>query len=281
MIRAIALDIDGTLLDSRQRISDANRAAIEDARGAGIEVALVTGRRYPAARRIALDLGGAPLLVLHNGGLIMGSADGSRPLRVRPLPRRSARAVVAAARSFGADPVLHVGHGGEGHLYVETASPAHTLLAYYLSKSHPDVRVVPSLERFLDDATDDPIQVMFGGSLREMARLEQSLEPSLAGAKALRTTYSASDLSLIDVVEASVDKAEALAFLCGLWNLELSNVLAIGDNWNDRGMLLAAGRGCVMGNADPELRALGLPVVARNDDDGVAEAIRGFALAGR
>lgn len=280
MIRAIALDIDGTLLDSSQRISATNRAAINAARQAGIEVALVTGRRYPAARRIAVDLGGDPLLVLHNGGLIMGSAAGSRPLRVRPLSRRAARSVVDIARSFGADPVVHAGHGGEGLLYVETTSPAHTLLAYYLTKSHPDVRVVENLDRFLEDAEEDPIQVMFGGSIDSMARLDARLGRAVDGAKSLRTTYAASDLSLIDVVESSVDKSEALEFLCGMWNLGLADVLAIGDNWNDRDMLLAAGRGCVMGNADPQLRALGLPVVASNDHDGVAEAIRSFAFPG-
>jgi hydroxymethylpyrimidine pyrophosphatase-like HAD family hydrolase len=83
---------------------------------------------------------------------------------------------------------------------------------------------------------------------------------------------------LIDVVAPEVDKADALGFLCHRWGLQTSEVLAIGDNWNDRLMLLAAGKGCVMGNAEPGMRALGLEVVPGNDADGVAFAIERFIL---
>ena len=58
-------------------------------------------------------------------------------------------------------------------------------------------------------------------------------------------------------------------------------MLAIGDNWNDRSMLLTAGIGCVMANADPELRSLGLLEVPANDEDGVAVAIERFILESR
>ena len=273
--RVLALDIDGTLLNSGKEISRRNSAAIGAALDAGIRLALVTGRRYPAAKKIADLLPGNPPLILHNGGLII---DDGAPIRVAPLDRATATAVVSVAKMRGADPVVHVGQRGEGLLYVETASPSHTLLAYYLEKSHPDVRVVESLEASLAREQDDPLQVMFGGSMSEMGGLETALEASGLRATALRTVYPNDDLSLIDVVAPTVDKSEALAFLCGRWGLDLSHVLAIGDNWNDRRMLQAVGRGCVMGNADDGLKALGLDVVPGNDDDGVAFAIERFAL---
>ena len=61
----------------------------------------------------------------------------------------------------------------------------------------------------------------------------------------------------------------------------LESPMAIGDNWNDREMLTVAGRGLVMGNADPALHALGLEVLPTNDEDGVAVAIERYVLAGR
>lgn len=275
--RVLALDIDGTLLNSRREISPRNRAAIAAALEAGVRLALVTGRRYPAAKKVADLLPGRPTLVLHNGGLVI---EESVAIRVRPLARSSAIAVLTFAKSVGADPVVHFGHAGEGLLYVENASPSHTLLAYYLNRSHPDVRVVPNLEAAVAGKDDDPLQVMFGGSMNEMSALAGAIEARGFEITAHRTVYPKDDLSLIDVVSPTVDKSEALRFLCARWGVELAEVLAIGDNWNDRLMLLAAGKGCVMGNADPELRALGLEVIPGNDEDGVAYAVERFVLHG-
>jgi len=273
--RVLALDIDGTLLNSQREISARNRAAIAAALEAGVRVALVTGRRYPAAKRIADLLPGRPALVLHNGGLVI---EESVAIRVRPLARSSAIAVLAFAKSVGADPVVHFGHAGEGLLYVENASPSHTLLAYYLSRSHPDVRVVENLEATVAGADEDPLQVMFGGSMKEMTGLAGAIEERGFQISALRTVYPKDDLSLIDIVAPTVDKSEALRFLCARWGVGIDEVLAIGDNWNDRLMLLAAGKGCVMGNADPELQAIGLEVIPGNDADGVAYAVERFVL---
>jgi Cof subfamily protein (haloacid dehalogenase superfamily) len=259
--RVLALDIDGTLLNSRREVSPRNRAAIAAALEAGVRLALVTGRRYPAAKRIADLLPGRPTLVLHNGGLVI---EESLAIRVRPLARAAAIAVVNFAKSVGADPVVHFGHAGEGLLYVETASPSHTLLAYYLSRSHPDVRVVENLEAAVALKDEDPLQVMFGGSMHEMSDLAAAIEKRGFEISTLRTVYPKDDLSLIDIVAPTVDKSEALRFLC--------------ERWGDREMLLAAGKGCVMGNADPELQALGLEVLPDNDQDGVAFAVERFVL---
>ncbi len=277
-IRVLALDIDGTLLNSRKEISPRTHAAITAAGHAGVRIALVTGRRHPAARKIADLLPGDPVLVLHNGGLVI---EDSVAIRVCPLDRSSAIAVIAFSKRLGADPVVHFGHRGEGLLYVENASPSHTLLAYYLSRSHPDVRVVENLEAAVAGEGDDPLQVMFGGSMNEMEGLAAAIEARHFDVSALRTVYPKDDLSLIDVVAPTVDKSEALRFLCARWDVEISQVLAIGDNWNDRLMLLAAGKGCVMGNADPGLRSLGLEVVPGNDEDGVAYAVERFVLGAR
>ena len=74
-VRLIALDIDGTLLDSRWKLPDANREAIQEAAQRGIEVALVTGRRYDFALPVAQDLGCPVTMIVNNGGLIR-SNDG-------------------------------------------------------------------------------------------------------------------------------------------------------------------------------------------------------------
>ena len=82
----------------------------------------------------------------------------------------------------------------------------------------------------------------------------------------------------MDVLDPSVGKAEALAFLQERWGIAAGETLAIGDNWNDRTMLEQAGRGLLMGNAPAELLKLGLPLLPTNDEDGVAHAIESHVL---
>jgi Cof subfamily protein (haloacid dehalogenase superfamily) len=272
--RLLALDIDGTLLRSDKTVSPRTLLALGAAQRAGVRVVLVTGRRYPAALRVAAQLPGEVDLVLHNGALIV---EGEEVVRCRPLALEVARLAVRVGRAAGADPVVHCGHGGEGLLVVQGAvAPSNTLLAYYLDRSHPDVRTVSDLEAAL---RDDPLQVMFGGGLEEMAALRARLAGPLLGlARIERTVYPHRGVSLLDVLDPGVGKAEALAFLQARFGVPAAETLAIGDNWNDHEMLSGAGLGLVMGNADPEMRALGLPVLPTNDEDGVAQAIERHVL---
>ena len=272
-IRLLALDIDGTLLRSDKTVSPRTLAALDAARAGGAHLVLVTGRRYPAARRVAEMIGGRLDLVLHNGALIFENGE---VLRRRLLPRATARKAVRAGRERRADPVVHCGPRGEGRLLVEGVEPSNTLLVYYLDKSHPDVVTVPDLEAALDE---DPLQVMFGGGIPEMTALIPHLEGALGGAaKIERTLYPHVGVGILDVLEPTVGKAEAVSFLQERWGVGAAETLAIGDNWNDHEMLAGAGLGFVMGNADPDLCALGLPVLPSNDEDGVALAIERHVL---
>lgn len=272
--RLLALDIDGTLLRSDKTVSPRTLLALAAAQRAGVRVVLVTGRRYPAARRVAAQLPFEVDLVLHNGALIV---EGAEVVRCRTLDVEVARLAVRVGRAAGADPVVHCGRAGEGLLVVQDGlAPSNTLLAYYLDRSHPDVRTVADLEAALQE---DPVQVMFGGGLQEMAALRARLAESLADrARIERTVYPRLGVSLLDVLDPGVGKAGALAFLQARFGVAAAETVAIGDNWNDHEMLSGAGLGLVMGNADPEMLALGLPVLPTNDEDGVALAIERHVL---
>src|SRR5712692_5474471 len=97
-VKLIAIDVDGTLLDSRWELPEANRRAIAQAVERGIEVALVTGRRFDFARPIADQLS-CPLTLIVNNGALVKSSDGATRLR-HLLPRETARAVLQASPQF-------------------------------------------------------------------------------------------------------------------------------------------------------------------------------------
>src|SRR3981081_4602639 len=97
-VRLIALDIDGTLLDSKWQLPEANRTAIAEAVRRGIEVALVTGRRYDFAMPIANQLD-VPLTMIVNNGALVRSKDGETHLR-HLLPRATALRVLQATAAW-------------------------------------------------------------------------------------------------------------------------------------------------------------------------------------
>lgn len=273
-VRLLALDIDGTLLRSDRTISPRTRAAIQGAREMGVRVVLVTGRRHPSARRVADELGGGVPLVLHNGALVI---EDGRVLRSLPLARATARAVIREGRAAGAEPVLHCGAAGEGWLLVDAAARPSGLVGYYLERARAEVRRVGDLLAAVE--AEEPIQVMFGGARQEMDDLRPRLATALGDAARIeRTVYPATGVVLLDVLHPAVGKAGAVGFLQDRWGIAPAETLAIGDNWNDREMVERSGLGFVMGNADPDLLALGLPALPSNDEDGVARAIEDHVL---
>jgi Cof subfamily protein (haloacid dehalogenase superfamily) len=274
LIRLLALDIDGTLLRSDKTVSPRTSQAIARARALGVRLVLVTGRRYPSARKVAEELGGLIPLVLHNGALVV---EQGAVLRCRPLAAAAARTAIAIGRAAGAEPVLHCGVNGEGRLLVDAEARRTGIVGYYLARSASEVQALRPLESALD--VEAPIQVMFGGTRAEMDALLVLLAARLDGdARIERTVYPATDLVLLDVIDRAVGKAEALGFLQQRWGISALETLAIGDNWNDREMVARAGVGFVMANADPDLLALGIPVLPSNDEDGVALAIEEHVL---
>jgi hydroxymethylpyrimidine pyrophosphatase-like HAD family hydrolase len=274
-MRLVALDIDGTLLRSDRTLSPRTREAIARARAIGVRVVLVTGRRHPSARRVADEVGDGLPLVVHNGALVF--EDGSL-IRSRPLARDVAARAIVAGRALGLEPIVHCGGRGEGLLLVEARAHAAGLVGYYLERARDDLRTVENVLEAL--AHEEPIQVMFGGAVADMEGLAFALAATLGGAARLeRTVYPETGFALVDVLDPGVGKAAAVAFLQQRWGIPAAQTLAIGDNWNDRSMLEAAGLGLLMGNAPSELLSLGLPLLPTNDEDGVAHALETHVLS--
>ncbi len=283
-IRLIALDLDGTLLDSRGRLSDRNRAAIGAARAQGARVALVTGRRFRDARPLALELGLDVPVIAHNGALTKHARTLETVAAVL-MPAEAAHACIRLGRSRGADALVSDDHTGAGLLVYDHISEGNTALAKYIEWSRrvvgpeaaASIRQVPSLEEYLDH---DPLHVAFSGGCESMRRLSEEMGAELGGAvKLLLTLYPKMDFALLDVLHPSASKGAGLAAVAAEQGLTREEVMAVGDNHNDLEMLEYAGTGVLMANADALLRESGpFHPTASNDEDGVAEAIEKFVL---
>ena len=268
MIRLIALDIDGTLLDSEGRIPGANRAAIARAIDAGVEVALATGRRYDFARPIFESLPGPLTLILSNGAIVK-TRDGQTLMRSL-LPRAVARSVLQQVPEHRASAAVVFDRVREGQVVFEAIDWDHPRHARFFAVNRPFLSEASPLETCL---TEDPIQVMFSGGCTDMRALFDRLRQSSDGFSVALTEYQHRDFSMVDVVTAGCSKGSALRSWSEHRGLQRSEVMAMGDNLNDLQMLEFAGTPVLMGNALPELKALGWPVTRTNDEAGVAQAI--------
>jgi 5-amino-6-(5-phospho-D-ribitylamino)uracil phosphatase len=284
-ITMLALDLDGTLLDSRGQVSERNRIAINNARERGVHVALVTGRRFRDSRPIALELGLDVPLISHNGALTKHAAT-LQTVSVLPLPVDAAREALQIGRRANADALLSDDHEGLGVLVYDRIRGGNTAAHKYItwaSRIHGEaeggnaVQHVASLEDYLGH---DPIHLSFSGGCEEMDQLEETLKTELgATVKVLGTKYIEQDFTLLDIVNPAASKGAGVAAAAAELGVAREDIMAIGDNFNDLEMLLFAGTGVVMANAPLSLREIaGLHPTASNRDDGVAVAIEQFIL---
>ncbi|MCL4524593.1 MAG: HAD-IIB family hydrolase [Acidobacteria bacterium] len=275
-IRLIGIDIDGTLLDSIWQLPEANRKAIAEATSRGIEVALVTGRRFDFALPIAQQLG-CPLTLIVNNGALIKSQDGTTHLR-HLLPRDTARCVLAATIPFRDGAAVVFDRPRANQVVWEILDWEDPPRRAYLQRNLEFIAQVSPLE---DCLTEDPIQVMFTGPVNRLRQLDAQLRawPEPGAFSLAFTEYESRNFAMVDVINAVCSKGAALAEWARVRGFARADVMAIGDNHNDREMLEFAGVPIVMGNSVPGLLQNGWHVTLSNDESGVAAAIEQFALA--
>lgn len=274
-IRLIAIDIDGTLLDERSQLPVTNRNAVAEAAARGIEVALVTGRRYDFAMPIARQFP-CPLTMIVNNGALVKSNAGETQL-VKLLPRGVAARVLDASTSFRDLASVCFNRPRENQIIYERIDWNDPLRGGYFQRNREFLAEMSPLRNCL---TEDPIQVMFTGSVNQVRAVEAFFS-ALAFASEYSTAmtiYDKRDFGLLDVIAPGCSKGATLAEWVAGRGWSRDDVMAIGDNLNDLEMLQFAGLPIVMGNSVPELKSLGWRETLTNDQAGVAAAISTYAL---
>ena len=277
-VRLIAIDIDGTLLDSRGRLPDANRQAIHAAVTRGVEVVLATGRTFHHARPIASQLGAAVILIVSNGALVK-TVDGGT-LATRFIPGHLASDLIVATRPVRGGAALIFDRPDARQYVYERIDWSHPQRQWYYERNHMYMTETSLLETALDE---EPVQVAFTGGVGEMRALADHVRdlPCARQLTLTLTEYEDRDFSLFDVTAPGCSKGATLADWAARREVHPADVMAVGDNLNDRDMLEFAGHPVVMGNAVPELKRLGWPSTAGHDDAGLAQAIEERVLVSR
>jgi Cof subfamily protein (haloacid dehalogenase superfamily) len=285
MIKLLTLDLDGTLLDSRGKIPDANRDAIRSAEAKGVLVTIATGRRFRDARPVGLELDLNAPLITHNGALLK-YADSLKNVAFSLLSTETAEEILKVGKAAGGNALVSADPHGKGTLFYDRLSDRNVPLQKYIEWSkhlHGDEAetAVHRVDELLDVVEDhEIIHISFSGSCAAMERMEETLREELGKTVTiLSTIYPHLDFTLIDILPADASKGIGVEKLAIIHGLDPEEVMSIGDNFNDLEMLVFAGTAVVMGNADPSLLERGkFYTTLSNDEGGVAAAIERFIL---
>ena len=256
--KLIALDLDGTLLNSDLKISPRAMTAIQAAEKKGVRVTLCTGRMYVSALHYARELKLNVPLITYNGALVKNSNE---VLYERSLSLEEAKHVIRTCKKFDCQLNLYL----DDKLYAEKSNG---WSKRYAEKVKVDLHEVDDL---LDFLKLPPIKLLAMG--------KEEVLHKIRGQLADRELYiTRSHSYFLEMLNTEATKGKGLAVVAEKMAIDRKNVLAIGDNENDIEMFKYAGCAVAMNNADEQVKAYADYVTKSNDDDGVAEAIEKLVL---
>ena len=275
--RLLALDIDGTLLRPDGTLSPRVRDALGRAVAAGVSLLLCTGRRYRSALEV---LGGFTLsdLVACSSGAVIKRLGSWETVFSVPIERRLAARVVEVVRGGGLRCLVIVDGPAEGpDFWYEVGSSENETYAAYMSRNAERYgHGVGDLARELPPV---PLQVCVPGQFDELAQLERVVTERFgSGVHTSLVTNIRYPGCMLEIGDPGGCKHHAVEWVASSLGVDMSSVVAVGDDNNDVTMLRGAGLGVAMGNAVPALLALADEVVASNENDGVAEVVDRFIL---
>ena len=267
-IHLVAIDVDGTLLNSDNEISDTTAAVLRQARREdGVHIVLATARPprsvMPFYKLLDLD---APMIA-YNGALVYDPPSNRVLLHV-PVGPKLARQVVALARET----------------FPEVLVSAEILDRWYTD--HFDETYVTQTGRVFRPDLVGPIDEWLNEPITKLLLLgpPEKIEPLgevLAKAFRNRVIVMQTEGELLQIMHPTVSKAQALRTVAGELGVSQQQVMAIGDNANDVDMLRWAGLGVAMANAAPAALEAADAVTDDNDKDGVAKVIHMMIMKGR
>ena len=256
-IDLIAIDIDGTLLDSQGALSDGAQTAIDRARANGILIALVTGRNHAGLMHVK-DLIGHKLPYICSGGAYIANPETGEVIQQTPVPRKTIEHVVALARK--ADAAIFI--EAHGHIYAETEPHVVDAVGPLASVD------VILMDDILQGFEGDPQKIVMIKDPETLATLEAEIRQKV---DAVYLSYSSP--IYLEVTKQGVNKGNALKQLARYLRIPLSHVAAIGDEKNDMSMFAVAGLAIAMGNAPAEVQSAADLIAPSNDEGGVTWAI--------
>lgn len=267
MYKLVALDMDGTLLNSDKIITDRNKKAILDAKQAGAKVVLASGRPLEGMTRYLEELGlttDNDYVICYNGSLVKRVSTGET-IRTQILSGKDAKKLAKVAEESGS--------------YIHAFSPSRGLITPQNNPYTEHEAVINGLEIIEFDfknLTDDE-QIIKAMIVDESDALNRTIESLPSELYDEYTIVRSADIFL-EFLNKDSNKGVGVESVAELFNINQNEVICMGDAENDHHMIKYAGLGVAMGNATEDTKSIADHITHSNDDSGVAAVIEQFML---
>ncbi|MEO8610796.1 MAG: HAD family hydrolase [Chloroflexota bacterium] len=266
-IKLIAIDLDGTLLNSDHKMTERTEKALKAAAAKGVHIILATGKTYISGEHIVQQLNlNHPAIFMQ--GTISYNADGSVRHQLT-LDAGIARQVITFAEDRG---YIMAVYSGKRILVRQMHPRVEELTTLY---HEPMPEAVGSLQNVLDSIPVNKLLAVKPGDARAINALRWQLKMQINGNARL---LNAGIEDMLEILPNGASKGAALKTLIKDLGVSSESVMAIGDAENDIEMIQLAGIGVAVGNASQTVKDAADVVVASNDADGVAEAVERYVL---
>ena len=270
-IRIIALDLDGTLLDSDKNLSEANRATLAAAAAKGILVVPTTGRFFGMMPPAVRDLPFVRYAITVNGAQVYDRETDTALVR-EELPLEQALAIMRYLDGFDVIYDCYQDNWGRMTRAMQEKAEEYAQCPHYVKMIREFRKPYPDLKEYLVEQGRDVQKIMLFA--RDPAVRDRILADIQTHFDNL--AVSTSTFNNLEINTATAHKGRAIERFAAHFGWTLANCMAFGDGLNDLSMVKMAGTGVAMANAAPEVLAAADYVTLSNDDDGVAAALRHF-----
>lgn len=274
-IKAIVLDIDGTLLNSEKKISEKTKQSLIHAQKKGVKVILASGRptsgMLSLAKELLMDVYEG-FLVSYNGAVAMDCLT-HQPIFSKVIPNDSAKKILNHLKQFQLIPMIN----DETYMYVndvynnqlQLPDGPFNIIEYESRGGQFLLCEVKDLAEFVDFPL---YKILIAGDPEYLQQNHLAIkEPFLD-----QVTAAFSAPFYLEFTMKGIDKAKALNEIAAQLSITQNEILSFGDGQNDRSIIEYAGTGIAMGNAVDELKEIADDVTLSNDEDGIAVALEKY-----
>lgn len=290
MYKLIAIDIDGTLINSYGEITNENKNAVKKANEAGINVILASGRNYATIQNFSNDLNLNKYAICGNGSSIYDIKN-NKVIYEKTLSKEKVLDIIKICEENS----IYYNIYTESSILTQKLN-YNTLVYYNENLKKQDgkktyINIIENLYKYVKESEIDKYlkiticddsQVIFKNILKTLKNIKgiDVLDVEHMSRKIIKTgsTEIKVEYFYTEVTAENTDKWNAIKFLAKELGIENKEVLTIGDNINDKTMIENAGLGIAMGNSNPSIKEVADCVVNDNDSSGVAQAINKFVF---
>lgn len=285
MYKIIAIDLDGTLLNSYGQISEKNMFALRNAQEQGIQIVLASGRSTNSVKNIANDIGNNRYIICGNGSLIY-DLQKEEIIYDKFIEKKKVLQIIKICEQ---NSIYY-------NVYTENMVIAKNLnnnvLFYHQENANKveskktKINLVDDIYKYVENLDNENIlkftisdtsSIIFNSIIRKLREIKNIdvLDVAHMSRKIIKSGTDEVSLEYYytEITSKNVDKWNAIEWLAKKLDIQREEIMTIGDNINDKIMIENAGLGVAMGNSAPYIKEIADKVVANNNEDGVAEAI--------